>query len=56
MSSWVERAAATLLPVSRATTLVAALREWSYTGRFFDLEATHGTCELCVQRLCCITR
>ena len=50
MSGWAARAAATLLPLSRATTLVAALREWSYTGRFFDLEARDGTCELCGQQ------
>lgn len=50
MSGWAERAVATLLPLSRASTLVAALREWSYTGRFFDLEATDGTCELCGQQ------
>ena len=50
MSGWAERAAATLLPLSRATRLVAALREWSYTGRFFDLEARDGTCELCGQQ------
>ncbi|WP_380871572.1 hypothetical protein [Sphingomonas sp. DBB INV C78] len=30
--------------------MAAALREWSYTGRFFDLEATDGTCELCGQQ------
>lgn len=50
MSGWAERAAAPLLPLSCATTLVAALGEWFYTGRFFDLEATDGTCELCGQQ------
>jgi len=50
MSGWAERAAATLLPLSRAITLGAALREWAYTGRFFDLEARDGTCELCGQQ------
>src|SRR3546814_5002106 len=50
MSSWAERAAATLLPLSRASSLGPALREWSYTGRFFDLEARDGICELCGQQ------
>lgn len=50
MTGWTERAASTLLPLSRASTLGAALREWSYTGRFFELEATEGTCELCGQQ------
>jgi len=50
VTGWAERAAATLLPLSRATRLGAALREWSYAGRFFDLEATDGTCELCGQQ------
>lgn len=49
MSGWAERAAAAILPLSRASTLAAALAEWAYTGRFFDLEATEGTCELCGQ-------
>lgn len=50
MTGWAERAAATVLPFSRATSLGAALSEWSYTGRFFDLEETDGTCELCGQQ------
>jgi hypothetical protein len=50
MTSWAERAATTLLPLSRAATLTAALKEWTYTGRFFDLEAADGTCELCGQQ------
>lgn len=50
MSSWTERASASLLPLSRASTLSAALKEWAYTGRFFDLEASDGTCELCGQQ------
>jgi hypothetical protein len=50
MSGWAERAAAALLPLSRASNLGAALREWSYTGRFFDLEERDGTCELCGQQ------
>lgn len=50
MAGWAERAAATLLPLSQASNLAAALKEWSYTGRFFDLEATDGTCELCGQQ------
>lgn len=49
MSGWAERAATAILPHSRAKTLVAALSEWAYTGRFFDSEATDGTCELCGQ-------
>lgn len=47
MIDWKDRASATLLPLSRGSTLAAALREWSYTGRFFDLEAPKGICELC---------
>ena len=50
MSSWAERASASLLPLSDAKTLAAALKEWMYTGRFFDLEAADGTCELCGQQ------
>jgi hypothetical protein len=50
MTSWAERASASLLPLSKGTTLTAALKEWTYTGRFFDLEATDGTCELCGQQ------
>src|SRR3546814_13148212 len=50
MLSWAVRAAATLLPLSRASSLGPALREWSYTGRFFDLEARDGICELCGQQ------
>ncbi len=50
MSNWAERASASLLPLSRASTLGAALKEWTYTGRFFDLEAADGTCELCGQQ------
>ncbi|HEX8443506.1 MAG TPA: hypothetical protein VF631_07650 [Allosphingosinicella sp.] len=50
MSGWEERAAASLLPLSRSPTFWVALREWRYTGRFFDLENTDGTCELCSQR------
>jgi hypothetical protein len=49
MSNWAERAAAAIIPLSRASVLAAALKEWAYTGRFFDLEATDGTCELCGQ-------
>lgn len=50
MSNWAERASASLLPLSRTSTLGAALKEWTYTGRFFDLEAADGTCELCGQQ------
>lgn len=50
MTSWAERASASLLPLSRVGTLAAALKEWAYTGRFFDLEATDGVCELCGQQ------
>lgn len=50
MSSWAERAAAAILPLSRAPTLSAALQEWSYSGHFFDLEEADGTCELCGQQ------
>jgi len=50
MTSWAERASASLLPLSLARTLAAALKEWAYTGRFFDLETTDGTCELCGQQ------
>lgn len=50
MSSWAERASASLLPLSHAKTLAAALKEWTYHGRFFDLEAADGTCELCGQQ------
>lgn len=50
MANWTERASASLLPLSAAQSLAAALREWTYTGRFFDLEATDGVCELCGQQ------
>ncbi len=50
MTTWAERAAAAILPHSQALSLAAALKEWAYTGRFFDLEATDGTCELCGQQ------
>ena len=50
MTSWAERASASLLPLSLAHTLAATLKEWAYTGRFFDLETTDGTCELCGQQ------
>lgn len=50
MTNWAVRAAATLLPLSRASALAAALREWVYTGHFFDLETGTGTCELCGQQ------
>lgn len=50
MSSWAERAAAAILPLSVADQLTPALREWIYTGRFFDLESTDGVCELCGQQ------
>lgn len=49
MSGWADRAAAALLPLSRTSTLGAALREWVYTGHFFDLEERDGTCQLCGQ-------
>lgn len=49
MTSWAERAAAAIVPLSHAETLSAALKEWAYTGRFFDLESIEGTCELCGQ-------
>lgn len=48
--SWVERASETLLPLSRAVTLSAALAEWRYTGRFTDLETPQETCQLCGQQ------
>lgn len=50
MSGWAERAAAALLPLSIARNLATALKEWSYSGRFFDLEQADGTCELCGQQ------
>jgi hypothetical protein len=50
MSGWEERAAASLLPLSRSSTFWVALREWRYTGWFFDVESTDGTCELCGQQ------
>lgn len=50
MGSWAERASASLLPLSSARTLATALKEWMYTGHFFDLEATDGICELCGQQ------
>jgi hypothetical protein len=50
MSGWEERAAESLLALSTSSTFWVALREWRYTGRFFDLESTDGTCELCSQQ------
>lgn len=50
MSGWAERAAAAILRLSVARNLAAALKEWSYSGRFFDLEQADGTCELCGQQ------
>jgi|SRR5579859_1216606 len=46
--SWASRAAANLLPHSREQSdLARALKEWRYTGEFFDLEAPAADCELC---------
>lgn len=46
--SWASRAAANLLPLSKEQhDLARALREWRYTGEFFDLETPSADCELC---------
>lgn len=46
--SWASRAAANLLPVSREQhDLARALKEWRYTGEFFDLDTPSADCELC---------
>ena len=50
VSGWAERAAAALLPLSNATTLAAALREWEYRGIFYDSEDVREVCELCGQQ------
>lgn len=47
---WDERASANLLPLSRATTLAAALREWGYTGSCEDYGRPFETCQLCDNR------
>lgn len=50
MGGWELRAAASLIPLSGATSLRDALAEWRYLGRFLDLEQTNGVCELCGQQ------
>lgn len=46
--SWASRAAANLLPLSRERhDLAQALKEWRYTGQFFDLGTPSADCELC---------
>lgn len=46
--SWASRAAANLLPLSREQDdLGKALREWRYTGNYYDLEEPIEDCELC---------
>ncbi len=44
---WTERASANLLPLSQASTLTAALREWAYTGFCEDYGRPEATCQLC---------
>lgn len=46
--TWASRAAKNLLPLSREQNdLARALKEWRYTGEFYDLETPAADCELC---------
>lgn len=47
MNFWDERARESLLPLSQAATLGLALKEWHYTGHFYDYERLCETCQLC---------
>ncbi|MCA0902476.1 hypothetical protein [Qipengyuania aquimaris] len=49
MSYWSKRACETLLPLSNADALKAALQEWFYTGSCSEFECCSETCELCGQ-------
>ena len=46
---WADRASANLLPLSRAPTFTAALREWGYTGFCEDYQFPQAICQLCGQ-------
>jgi hypothetical protein len=46
--TWASRVAKNLLPLSRkGADLAVALKEWRYTGNFYDLEEPSEDCELC---------
>lgn len=47
MGDWTERAANNMLHLSKATTLAAAMREWSTTGGDEDSHSVDEVCELC---------
>jgi hypothetical protein len=47
MGDWTERAANNMLHLSKATTLAAAMREWSTTGGYEDSHSVDEVCELC---------
>lgn len=50
MSDWLQRAASSIIPLSQSKAVGPAMKEWFYTGRFYDLEELAGTCELCGQQ------
>lgn len=47
MGNWAERAATNMLHLSKAKTLVEAMREWSTTGGYEDSHSIEEVCELC---------
>ena len=47
MSKWSETSVNNLLPLSRSSVFVEALREWFYTGRNEDYEKPIEACQLC---------
>lgn len=49
MGNWTKRASDTLVPLSEADRLKAALKEWYYTGVCADFEESCEVCELCGQ-------
>lgn len=48
-AAWCSKAAANLLPLSLATDLATALREWAYSGISTDYGQPEVTCQLCDQ-------
>lgn len=48
--SYLERIRANILPVSEASTVTKALKEWAYTGETTDYGAPIEVCQLCDQK------
>lgn len=49
MTAWTAKAAKNLLPLSVASDLAEALREWAYSGNSTDYGQPEETCQLCDQ-------